>query len=166
MEIRADFLELAQRVGIDLVDHVTARDELYLRPSVLTRVAARRFRSGLKSLAAYLRRLILLLALQMEHGLVERAPQPVREKRSKWPSPGGFRVLPAPYRPDIYTSHTPNPRVGVARYLGAPILGSAGASSGMWGLEQRALSSLERDPSRRRSGNRALVPSGDLFAAL
>ena len=93
MEIRADFLELAQRVGIDLAEHVTARDDLYLRPAGLTRAAARRFRTGLKYLAAYLRRLILLLALQMEHCLAERAPVPIREKRSKWPSIRGFRVL-------------------------------------------------------------------------
>jgi len=95
MEIRADFLELARRVGVDLADHVTARDDLYLRPAGLTRAAARRFRTGLKSLATYLRRLILLLALQMEHGLEERAPTPGRRTRRKWPSPRGFRVLQA-----------------------------------------------------------------------
>ena len=86
-------MDLARRVGADLALHVTARDGLYLRPQSVNRAAAARFRSAVLALLAYVRRLIVTLALQMEHQLVE-APPRFRPARRGWPGPAQrIRIL-------------------------------------------------------------------------
>ena len=48
---------------------ILARDGLHLSPSHVSRAAALRLKQGIAALEAYLRRLLFLLALQLEHGL-------------------------------------------------------------------------------------------------
>jgi hypothetical protein len=54
-----------------LVAAVTTRDNLHLRPALARKSVAARLRSGMILLRAFLRRLIILMALEMEWGLVD-----------------------------------------------------------------------------------------------
>ena len=54
-----------------LVAAVNTRDNLHLRPPVAYKAVAARLASGLRVLRAFLRRLIILIALDMEWGLVD-----------------------------------------------------------------------------------------------
>jgi hypothetical protein len=54
-----------------LADAVSVRDNVYLRPALASKAVAARLRSGLIVLRAFLRRLIILMALEMEWGLVD-----------------------------------------------------------------------------------------------
>ncbi|MDJ0920010.1 MAG: hypothetical protein QNI84_02710 [Henriciella sp.] len=56
---------LAERLALQ----VLSRDEAQLAPLTLTQAAARRMRQGLRALEAFLRRVILCLALQIEPNL-------------------------------------------------------------------------------------------------
>ncbi|MEM1391236.1 MAG: hypothetical protein AAGG45_09165 [Pseudomonadota bacterium] len=47
-------------------DKVIAKDNLHLSPARISKAAARRVRQGIKAIEAYLRRVLLLLALQIE----------------------------------------------------------------------------------------------------
>jgi hypothetical protein len=55
-----------------LVDAVGARDNVYLRPPTQRQAVAQRLVSGLRLLRAFLRRLIILIALELEWGLVDK----------------------------------------------------------------------------------------------
>ncbi|MEM1036278.1 MAG: hypothetical protein AAGI14_05915 [Pseudomonadota bacterium] len=57
-------------------DAVIARDNLHLAPALISKAAARRVRRGIKAIEAYLRRVLLLLALQIE-------PELARENRAR-----------------------------------------------------------------------------------
>jgi hypothetical protein len=54
-----------------LVAAVTTRDNLHLRPALARKSVAARLRSGMIVLRAFLRRLIILIALEMEWSLVD-----------------------------------------------------------------------------------------------
>jgi hypothetical protein len=54
-----------------LADAVNVRDNVYLRPALATKAVAARLRSGLIVLRAFVRRLIILIALEMEWSLVD-----------------------------------------------------------------------------------------------
>ena len=54
-----------------LVAAVTTRDNLHLRPALACKSVAARLAGGLRVLRAFLRRLIILIALDMEWGLVD-----------------------------------------------------------------------------------------------
>jgi hypothetical protein len=54
-----------------LVAAVTTRDNLHLRPALARKAVAARLRSGMIVLRAFLRRLIILIALEMEWHLVD-----------------------------------------------------------------------------------------------
>jgi hypothetical protein len=55
----------------DLASAVNARDNVYLRPALARKAVAVRLASGLRVLRAFLRRLIILIALDMEWTLVD-----------------------------------------------------------------------------------------------
>lgn len=74
MEIRADFLTMAQQMGARLLDTIVVRDQLHLAPEKLRPGAAARVRRGIRQLQAYLRRVILLLALKLERTLPADRP--------------------------------------------------------------------------------------------
>jgi hypothetical protein len=55
-----------------LADAVNVRDNVYLRPLMATKAVAARLKSGLIVLRAFVRRLIIAMALEMEWGLVDK----------------------------------------------------------------------------------------------
>jgi hypothetical protein len=66
---------------------VNARDDLHIRPPVARKAVAARLASGLRVLRAFLRRLIILIALDMEWGLVDTRGEMKRpHKRTSKPS--------------------------------------------------------------------------------
>lgn len=62
---------------------VLSRDDMQLAPRLISRAAARRLKSGLRALEAYLRRVLLLIALQMEPGLIPDETTPVAGPRPR-----------------------------------------------------------------------------------
>jgi hypothetical protein len=65
-----------------LVDAVSARDNVYMRPAMARKAVAERLKSGLIVLRHFLRRLIILIALEFEWGLVDtRGPMKRPHKR-------------------------------------------------------------------------------------
>jgi hypothetical protein len=59
-------------VAQSLASAVSTRDDLHLRPETARKTVAMRLRSGLILLRAFLRRLILLIALDLEWGLMDK----------------------------------------------------------------------------------------------
>jgi hypothetical protein len=66
-----------------MVDMVTTRDNLHLRPHVVRKAIARRLAGGLAVLRTFLRRLIILIALDLEWGLVDKRGPMKRPHKSK-----------------------------------------------------------------------------------
>jgi hypothetical protein len=80
-----------------LLAAVTTRDDLHIRPPLARKSVAARLASGLRVLRAFLRRLIILIALDMEWGLVDtRGAMKRPHKRNLKPSAsfilGGINV--------------------------------------------------------------------------
>jgi hypothetical protein len=76
-----------------LVAAVTTRDSLHLRPALARQAVAARLRSGMIVLRAFLRRLIILIALELEWGLVDtRGPMKRPHGRRKSKSSAGFSL--------------------------------------------------------------------------
>jgi hypothetical protein len=69
-----------------LASAVTTRDSLHLRPAVATKAVAARLVTGLILLRAYLKRLIILIALKLEWDLVD--------KRGPMKRPHGRKMAP------------------------------------------------------------------------
>jgi hypothetical protein len=83
-----------------LLAQVTGRDGLDDRPGSLRPAVMRRLESGVRVLASFVRRLLVLMALSLEHGLVDRvdASQPLpRPKGRRRTSGARFKVLPPPF---------------------------------------------------------------------
>lgn len=70
MQLTQGFFNLAQRQGELLLTNVITRDNVHLAPQAVPHAIARRLRAGIKVVEAYLRRLILLLALKLELDLI------------------------------------------------------------------------------------------------
>ena len=80
--------------GARLVARVVSRDDLQLAPATLRAAAARRVRQGLQALEAFLRRVLVLLALQLEPGLTpDNRPRHRRMVRPRPRRAGRFRVF-------------------------------------------------------------------------
>jgi hypothetical protein len=76
-----------------LVAAVTSRDNVYLRPALARQAVAKRLRSGMIVLRAFLRRLIILMALDMEWGLVDtRGAMKRPHKRASKPTTAAFSI--------------------------------------------------------------------------
>jgi hypothetical protein len=74
-----------------LVAAVTTRDNLHIRPALARQAVAARLRSGMIVLRAFLRRLIILIALELEWSLVDTRgamKRPHGRRKSKPSSPG------------------------------------------------------------------------------
>ncbi|GAB5457433.1 MAG: hypothetical protein Hens3KO_04630 [Henriciella sp.] len=69
MTLTPAFIDLAKRQGGRLYTLVVSRDNVHLSPPLLSRAAAARLRAGIRVLEAFLRRVILLLALELEPSL-------------------------------------------------------------------------------------------------
>lgn len=84
----------------DTLTEALGRSGLYLAPATLGKMAARRFRASLKLLETLLRRLLVLMALQMEGAPRQTRPSgPARDERPAGPRARGFVLVP-PYRYD------------------------------------------------------------------
>jgi hypothetical protein len=75
-----------------LVAAVTTRDNLHLRPALARQAVAARLRSGMIVLRAFLRRLIILIALELEWGLVDARGAMKRPHGRKLKSSAGFSI--------------------------------------------------------------------------
>jgi len=95
MSCIASFVDLAQRLGARLLSDIEARDGAHLKPAYLTKAAAARLKAGLRAVEAYLRRVLLCLALEMEPALTPDQSEYVKYARG--PSPvrtaARFRIL-------------------------------------------------------------------------
>lgn len=95
MTLTPAFFDLAKRQGGMLYARVVSRDNVHLSPPWLSRAAAARLRAGIRVLEAFLRRVILLLALEMEPSLRPNM-RPVatyaRPRKPHMPSPC-FRIF-------------------------------------------------------------------------
>jgi hypothetical protein len=84
----ADFTRLIT-VAQTLAAMVNTRDDLHLRPDYARKSVAARMVSGLIVLKTFLRRLIILIALELEWGLVDKRGEMKRpHKRKSKPSEG------------------------------------------------------------------------------
>jgi hypothetical protein len=68
-------LQSASEHVLRLASLVLARDNAHLAPRAFSPAAAARFKAGLRAIEAYLRRMILWLALQIEHDLPRENPE-------------------------------------------------------------------------------------------
>jgi hypothetical protein len=75
-----------------LASAVSARDAVYLRPATARQAVAERLKSGLIVLRHFLRRLIILIALDLEWGLVDTRGPMKRPHKRKSKSRAGFSL--------------------------------------------------------------------------
>lgn len=68
---------LLLRIARELIDMVWVRDGLHLRPGQARQSVARRLRQGMRLVEAYLRRMLLILALELEPTLADRPRRPL-----------------------------------------------------------------------------------------
>ena len=71
------------RILPDLIAMVWTRDDLHLRPDFATRAVAERMRQGIRLVEAYLRRLLLIMALELEQTLVDPPKPPLGRPHGK-----------------------------------------------------------------------------------
>jgi hypothetical protein len=71
---------------------VTTRDNLHIRPTLASKAVAARLVSGMRLLRAFLRRLIILIALEMEWHLVDTRGEMKRPHGRKTKSSAGFAL--------------------------------------------------------------------------
>jgi hypothetical protein len=84
------FIDTAQ----SLVAKVNTRDNLHLRPDWARKAVAERLAGGLRLLRAFLRRLIILMALELEWTLVDKRGEMKRPhgRKKATPSSAGFSI--------------------------------------------------------------------------
>jgi hypothetical protein len=75
-----------------LLAAVITRDDLHLRPPLARRAVAARLAGGLRLLRAFLRRLIILIALELEWGLVDTRGEMKRPHKRRSKSSAGFSL--------------------------------------------------------------------------
>ncbi|GBF57850.1 hypothetical protein PbB2_01520 [Candidatus Phycosocius bacilliformis] len=89
-------------LALRLHSHVLAKDNLWERPHFVRKAVAARLRAGVRALEAFLRRILILMALDLEHELIAKPQvENLRRKKARKPSvrTPGFRVFPAPFLP-------------------------------------------------------------------
>jgi hypothetical protein len=75
-----------------LMDGVVTRDDLHFRPPLARKAVAARLAGGLRLLRAFLRRLIILIALELEWGLVDTRGEMQRPHKRTSKSSAGFSL--------------------------------------------------------------------------
>ncbi|MEM9938751.1 MAG: hypothetical protein AAF768_07890 [Pseudomonadota bacterium] len=148
--------ELAERLALK----VLSRDNAHLAPATLTQAAARRMQAGLRALEAYVRRVLLYLALQIEPDLPRtvREAQPLRENQRPSAPKIGLRVFRGgrDFDPWAVADAAFAERVPARPVLAAPLL-----------ARLRALKTLALDPegrARRLAWNMARRRPGPTLA--
>jgi hypothetical protein len=86
--------------GLQLAAKVIARDNLNLGPSAISLAAAARLRRGLHALHAYVRRVLILLALEIEHDMT---PDNSEHPRRMGPREAGIKTTSIP----LFPCHAP-----------------------------------------------------------
>ena len=98
-----------------LLSKIATRDNVHLAPTWLTKAAAKRLKSGLRQLEAFLRRMLLVMALALEPNLKSTTPEYAPKARAKpraASSKSTFRLnlFPAP-PPDTLGNFPRQPRL-------------------------------------------------------
>ncbi len=92
---------------------VLGRDGLMYRPDFGTKAIAARLKTGIRALAAFLRRVLILMALEMEPSLVHipRLENLARSKGKKFraPAPPRFIIYPDKIQPSLPAWFDPSP---------------------------------------------------------
>ncbi|MEO0981894.1 MAG: hypothetical protein AAFX03_04505 [Pseudomonadota bacterium] len=78
-----DTHDAAKQFGSELWSRVLTRDNAHLAPAGLTKAAAGRLRRGIRALEAFVRRVLILLALELEPGLVPSTKEPSGHRRAR-----------------------------------------------------------------------------------
>lgn len=84
--------------ALDIYTRIMGRDGLTLRPQFVSKAIARRLRAGVAALEAYLRRVLILMALEMEHELVTvERPENLARAKAKLPRvpKHSFKIYPS-----------------------------------------------------------------------
>lgn len=159
-----------------LLDSVAARDNLHLAPKTLTKAAAARIRRGIRTAQAYLRRLLIVMALMLEptlkpdqrpraiYGKVEK-PNPPRKKT--FPIFTGEQNLPNfQYMSKTAAFTARNGHQNTGPVLAAPLLEQLRALRTLLENPDARARRLALHMARRRAGlilapdlNRGLVPN-------
>ncbi|MEO0983092.1 MAG: hypothetical protein AAFX03_10620, partial [Pseudomonadota bacterium] len=85
MTIASTTAPAARQFGIALWSNVLTRDDAHLAPKVITKAAAKRLRRGIRALEAFVRRVLILLALELEPGLKPSDKEPCGYRYPKRP---------------------------------------------------------------------------------
>ncbi|MEM1390477.1 MAG: hypothetical protein AAGG45_05300, partial [Pseudomonadota bacterium] len=96
MQIRASFFTHAAIWAQRYADKVIAKDDLHLSPALISKAVAARLKQAIRAMEAYLRRMLVLLALSLEPGLKpDTRERPVRlHKRPQATPTFSFRTVP------------------------------------------------------------------------
>ncbi|MEM0986116.1 MAG: hypothetical protein AAGJ32_07710, partial [Pseudomonadota bacterium] len=82
-----DTIEELRPFGEQLYTRVLGRDDLHLAPDFLTRAAAARLKAGIAMLESWIRRVLILLALEIEPTLSNDDHPHIRYYRERTLSP-------------------------------------------------------------------------------
>jgi hypothetical protein len=107
----------------NLVAAVTTRDNLHLRPALARQAVAVRLRSGIIVLCTFLRRLIILMALELEWTLVDKRGEMKRPhgRKSKTSTAVNIQSLGAPMASPWLTGHPIHSRTKVKTGYNRPV---------------------------------------------
>lgn len=158
-----------------LLDTVAARDNLHLAPKTLTKAAAARIRRGIRAAQAYLRRLLIVMALMLEPTLKpDQRPRAIYGKveKPKLPRKKTFPIFTGEQNPPDfqYMSETGaftarNGHQNTGPVLAAPLLEQLRALRALLENPDARARRLALHMARRRAGlilapdlNRGLVP--------
>ncbi|MEM9938590.1 MAG: hypothetical protein AAF768_07075 [Pseudomonadota bacterium] len=160
MSLGPNFLDFAQSQGDLLIARVVSRDDLQLAPVSLSKAAAARLKRGIRALEAYLRRVLLCLALAIEPDLEpdNRPRNPCACKPNLNQRPG-FNVLGHPLDcPDLshlvrgfWADPKPNPLRGEP-VLAAPLVARLNALKTLLEAPAERAKRLAFFLARRRPG--------------
>ena len=96
MEIRSSLFPHASEWAQRYADKVIAKDDLHLSPTLISKAAATRLKQAIRAMEAYLRRMLVLLALSLQPDLTpDTRARPLRPSRRPQTAPGfRFRTFP------------------------------------------------------------------------
>ena len=96
MEIRSSLFPHASQWAQRYADKVIAKDGLHLSPALISKAAAKRLKQAIRAMEAYLRRMLVLLALSLEPDLKpDMRERPVRPSKRPQTTPSfTFRTFP------------------------------------------------------------------------